>query len=89
MRHITGEKGENIKFGDEVYNGSGSIITVKSISKSKLILSVDGCFVEPNEDGTINLRKDPIKKMTLKSGQTIEIVSQTMDAGVELNISYE
>ena len=80
---------DDIKTGDEVYSGTDAVITVKSVSEDRIVLSVDGYMVEPNENGTINLRKDPLRKITLKSGETIEVVSQTMDAGTTLNLKYE
>ncbi|MBO4591425.1 MAG: hypothetical protein J5684_02550 [Eubacterium sp.] len=76
------------KSGDEVYNGFDSVIKVKSVGSDKIVLSIDGCLVEPNEDGGINLNKDPLKKVTLNKGQSIELSSQTMDVGVDLTINY-
>ncbi len=78
-----------IRAKEELYNGYASKVTVKKVSEDKIVLSLDGCLVEPNENGTIDMRKEPLKKITVKSGQTIELVSQTMDAGVRLEISYE
>ena len=31
---------------------------------------------------------DPIKKLTINKGQTVKLVSQTMDAGINVEISY-
>lgn len=31
---------------------------------------------------------DPIKKLTINKGQTVNLVSQTMDAGINVEISY-
>ncbi len=78
-----------IRAKEELYSGYASKVTVKKVSEDKIVLSLDGCLVEPNENGTIDMRKNPLKKITVKSGQTIELVSQTMDAGVRLEISYE
>ncbi len=50
--------------------------------------AVDGGFVEPNSDGTINLNIDPLTKIILTPGQSIELASQSMDAGVHVFISY-
>ena len=76
------------KSGDEIYNGFESVITVKSVSEDKIVLSIDGCLVEPNEDGSINMNKKPLEIATLNKGQSIELKSQTMDAGVKLTINY-
>lgn len=78
-----------IRAKEELYNGYSSKVTVKKFSEEKIDLSLDGCLVEPNENGSINMNKDPLKKITIKSGQTVKLVSQTMDAGVTLEISYE
>ena len=76
--------------GDEVYDGFDGKITVKYVSAKKIVLSIeDGCFVEPNENGTINLNKDSLELITLECGQSIELASQTMDEGVNLYIAYE
>ncbi|MBO4458078.1 MAG: hypothetical protein J5802_10185 [Butyrivibrio sp.] len=79
----------DLKAGDEIYNDWDSVITVKSVDDEKVVLSIDGCFVEPNEDGSINLNKQPLKKLTINRGETVEIETQTMDAGAKLEISYE
>ena len=78
-----------VKKGDEVYNGYSSVITVKSVSEDKIVLAIDGGLVEPNEDGSINLNREPLKKLTLEPGQSVELASQTMDAGVHIMISFE
>ena len=40
-------------------------------------------------DGTINLDAEPIEKLELECGQSIELVSTSMSAGFNLVISYE
>jgi len=76
--------------GDVVYDEIDGKITVKSVSEKKIVLCIeDGCFVEPNENGGINLNADPLKVITLKCGESIELASQTMDEGVNLYIAYE
>ncbi len=75
--------------GTEIYNGYFSTVTVKSVTDEKIVFAVDGCLVEPNEDGTINMNKDPLKKVTLGVGESIELVSQTMDGGVHVFLSFE
>ena len=78
----------DITVGDELYNGFQSTVTVKSVSEKKIVLSLTGCLVEPNAGGSIDLRKEPLKEVTLKKGEEIVLKSQTMDAGVKLTISY-
>lgn len=80
---------EDLNAGDELYNGFGSTIKIKSIDEDEIKLDIDGCLVIPNADGSISLRSDPIEKVTLKRGETIELASQTMDAGVKLRIDYK
>ncbi len=75
--------------GDVIYDTSFGVITIKSVDDHKVVLNVDGAMVEPNSDGTINLRKDPITKITLNAGESIRLASQTMDAGVHMEISFE
>ena len=75
--------------GDVVYDSNETKITVKSVTESRLVLEIDGFMVEPNDDGSINLGAEPLKIIDLTKGQSIEIDSQTMDAGFNLLISYE
>ena len=91
---LGGEESDPVVFspvskGDELYNGYGSVITVKSVNDDRVVLAIDGCLVEPNKDGTINLNKEPLKSITLEVGESIELVSQTMDAGVHVTLAYE
>ena len=75
--------------GDELYSGFSSVITVKNANEDRVVLAIDGCLVEPNKDGTINMNKEPLKSVTLEEGGSIELVSQTMDAGVNITITLE
>lgn len=75
--------------GDELYSGFSSTITVKNANEDRVVLAIDGCLVEPNKDGTINMNKEPLKSVTLEEGGSIELVSQTMDAGVNITITFE
>lgn len=75
--------------GDVVYDTTYAKIKVNSVSDEKIVLDVDGAMVEPNSDGTINLRKDPVEKITINAGDSIVLKSQTMDGGVNLKIQYE
>lgn len=78
-----------LKRGDVVYDSNETKITVKSVTENRLVLEIDGFMVEPNDDGSINLGAEPLKIIDLTKGQSIEIDSQTMDAGFNLLISYE
>ena len=62
---------------------------MKTVTENRLVLEIDGYMVEPNDDGTINLNAEPVKTIELTKGQSIELDSQTMDAGFNLLISYE
>ena len=84
------EEYTDLKKGDEIYSGYGSTIKVKSIDQDKIVLVIkDSCFVKPNDDGTTNLRADPIVKLTINKGETKEIKSSTMDAGASLKLTYK
>ncbi len=78
-----------LKRGDVVYDSNETKITVKSVTENRLVLEIDGFMVEPNDDGSINLGAEPLKIIDLTKGQSIEIDSQSMDAGFNLLISYE
>ena len=75
--------------GDVVYDGHFVKIKVKSVNESRIVLTIEGDMVEPNDDGTINLDAKPIEKLELECGQSIELVSTSMSAGFNLVISYE
>ncbi len=75
--------------GDVVYDDHFTKITVRSVDEEKIVLAIDGYMVEPSEDGTIDLSAEPLKKIRLECGQTMELVSQSMSAGFNLLLSYE
>jgi len=75
--------------GDVVYDGHFVKIKVKSVNESRIVLTIEGPMVEPNDDGTINLDAEPIEKLELECGQSIELVSTSMSACFNLVISYE
>ena len=75
--------------GDVVYDGHFVKIKVKSVNESRIVLTIEGPMVEPNDDGTINLDAEPIEKLELDCGQSIELASTSMSAGFNLVISYE
>ena len=77
------------KAGDEVYNGFSSTITVKSVTDDEIEFELTGCLVEANSNGSVNLNKDPLTKLTLKKGDKIKLASQTMDAGVKITLEYK
>ena len=76
-----------IEEGDVVFDDGYYEIVVESVTEEMIVLDVDGALVEPNSDGTINLRADPIEHIELAPGESIELVSQTMDAGIRLIIA--
>ena len=78
-----------LKAGDVIYNGSSAKITIKSVTEDKLVLDIDGYLVRPNDDGSIDLRADPLKSFTLTDGDSVEFVTQTMDAGENITITFE
>ena len=75
--------------GDVVYDDHFIKIKVKSVTESRIVLEIEGHMVEPNDDGTINLDAEPIEKLELDCGQSIELASTSMSAGFNLVISYE
>ena len=75
--------------GDVVYDDHFTKIKVKSVNESRIVLEIEGHMVEPNDDGTINLDAEPIEKLELDCGQSIELASTSMSAGFNLVISYE
>ena len=80
-----------LRHGEEVYSGYSSEIKVDSLSynEKEITLAIDGCLVEPNADGSIDLRKEPLKEITMQKGDTITLKSQTMDGGVTLEITFK
>ncbi len=78
-----------LEAGDVVFDDRDGTIEIESVTEDLIVLSVDGCLIEKNSDGTINLRADPIEEIELEPGESIELASQTMDAGITLIISYE
>ena len=78
-----------LEAGDVIYRGFSSVITIKSVTEDKLVLDIDGYLVEPNADGSIDLRADPLKSFTLTDGDSVEFVTQTMDAGENITITFE
>ena len=75
--------------GDVLYDDDFAKIKIKSVDENRIVLTVKGCMVEPKDNGAIDMRAKPKKKIELECGQSIELVSQSMDFGVNLLISYE
>ena len=78
-----------LEAGDVVYDDGYYRIEIESVNEDVIVLDVDGCLVEPNSDGTINLRAESVDEIEIAAGESIELVSQTMDSGINLIISYE
>ena len=78
-----------LKNGDVVYDLNDTRIVVRKVTENKILLEIDGYMVETNDDGTIDMGIDPLKKIELTSGQSIELAQQSMSAGFNLVISYE
>ena len=78
-----------LEAGDVVYDDGYYRIGIESVNEDVIVLDVDGCLVEPNSDGTINLRAESVDEIEIAAGESIELVSQTMDSGINLIISYE
>lgn len=76
--------------GEIVYDSKNyGTIKVDSATDKEVVLKMDGCYVEPNPDGTINLNKESLKEITIKRDETVTLKTQTMDGGVTLEIKYE
>ena len=75
--------------GDVVYDSHNTKITIKIVTDNKVVLDMDGYMVEPNDDGSVNLNAEPVKRIEITKGQSVELASQTMSAGFDLLVSYE
>ena len=65
-------------------------VSVEELTDETIILRfVDSCFVEPNQDGTINLMATPLDTVTIARGEETKVVTATMDAGISLTIRFE
>ena len=78
-----------LEAGDTVYDYMDCEIEIGSVTEDRIVLDIDGCLVEPNDNGSINLNADPLEEVELEAGESITLVSQTMDAGIRLVITYE
>ena len=75
--------------GDVVYDSHDTKITIKIVTDNKVVLDMDGYMVEPNDDGSVNLNAEPVKRIEITKGQSVKLASQTMSAGFDLLVSYE
>ena len=75
--------------GDVVYDSHDTKITIGEVDDSKIVLIIDGYMVEKSEDGTIDLRADPLEEIEVEYGSSVELASQSMSSGFDLIISYE
>ena len=75
--------------GDVVYDSHDTKITIKIVTDNKVVLDMDGYMVEPNDDGSVNLNAEPVKRIEITKGQSVKLASQTMSAGFDLLLSYE
>ena len=78
-----------LEAGDVVFDDGYYRIEVESVSEDVIVLDVDGCLVEANSDGTINLRAESVDEIEIDAGSSVTLVSQTMDAGIDLIILFE
>lgn len=79
---------DNINEGDLLFGKFSTFLKVKSVSEDKVVLSSGGILVEKNSDGTVNLSAKAPDSFTIKSGESIELATQTMDAGATVVITY-
>ena len=79
---------DNISEGDIIFDKFSTFLKVKSVSEDKVVLSSGGILVEKNSDGTINLSAKAPDSFTIKSGESIKLATQTMDAGATVTITY-
>ena len=77
---------DNFVVGDELYTN----ITIQEIKDDSIVIAFENSYyVEPNEDGSISLKGEPLKTLEVKVGEEKEVVSQTMDAGTYLYFKLE
>ena len=65
-------------------------IEVAQVTDEKIELRIAfSLFVEPNEDGTVNLSAAHLDSITIHRGEEKKLASTTMDGGTTLTIKYE
>lgn len=77
--------------GTVIYDDSiDGRIEVAQVTDEKIVLTIDpSCFVEENEDGTVNLTATSLDTITINRGEEKKITTATLDAGTTLTIKYE
>ena len=76
----------NLKPNDILYSGFATI-TVVNADKEKVSLITDN-LIEPNADGTFNMFDKSLTEVTLKKGENIKLVTQTLESGATLILEY-
>ena len=65
-------------------------IEVAQVTDEKIELRIaSSSFVEPNEDGTVNLSAAHLDSITIHRGEEKKLATATLDAGTTLIIKYE
>ena len=71
-------------------NEFGGKVYIEKLTDEKMILRfVDSCFVESNQEGTINILATPLDTVSITRGEEIKVVTATLDAGIYLTIRFE
>ena len=77
-----------LKAGDEVYSGYGTI-TIRSVNEDRIVLSIKDGNYALSDGIVVDLGDKPLKKLTVKDGDTVKIASQTMSAGTSIYITFK
>lgn len=81
---------EYLSVGLTVYTGGGATVTVKEITDEEIKLSFDGAtFIELAADGSVNLKAQSVKVLTVKRGELKQIMTEKMTAGTSVTFKYE
>lgn len=81
---------EYLSVGLTVYTGGGATVTVKEITDEEIKLSFDGAtFIELAADGSVNLKAQSVKVLTVKRGESKQIMTEKMTAGTSVTFKYE
>ena len=86
--HTDKEQYDDPQKGDVIYDSFGASLTVESVSDKKIVLANGGGLIEPNADGSINLMGKGPDTYTIKSGESLELHTQSMDAGATVIITF-
>ena len=74
--------------GNQLVSPMYASIEVDEVSDEKIGLKLKG-LVEENEDGSVSLNKKQLDHIYVKMGETVKLVTQTMDAGAEYIVVYK